>query len=198
MYQYRRMTPEERAQELMKRRIRGFPLHAPPHLEQGEGNYLLTAACFEHQHFFDEPALLTWLQDTILELFDSKTRRCLAWVFLPTHYHLLTYLDCELREISEIIRKAHGRIATKLNGWQKTRKRRIWNNFADRKIRYGRHYWTTLNYIHGNPVKHGYVEHLRDWPWSSWHEYQEQFGEEWLQEIWQAYPIHDYGKGWDW
>lgn len=28
-----------------------------------------------------------------------------------------------------------------------------------------------LNYIHYNPVKHGYVSSPRDWPWSSFHRY---------------------------
>ncbi len=28
-----------------------------------------------------------------------------------------------------------------------------------------------LNYIHYNPVKHLYVNQVKDWPWSSFHEY---------------------------
>ena len=29
-----------------------------------------------------------------------------------------------------------------------------------------------MDYIHYNPVKHGYVTSARDWPWSSFHRYQ--------------------------
>ncbi len=28
-----------------------------------------------------------------------------------------------------------------------------------------------INYIHFNPVKHGLVEQVKDWPWSSFHRY---------------------------
>lgn len=28
-----------------------------------------------------------------------------------------------------------------------------------------------VDYVHVNPLKHGLVEHVRDWPWSSFHRY---------------------------
>lgn len=28
-----------------------------------------------------------------------------------------------------------------------------------------------IDYVHVNPLKHGYVERVRDWPWSSFHRY---------------------------
>lgn len=55
-----------------------------------------------------------------------------------------------------------------------------------------------FNYIHYNPVKHGYVSDPYDWPWLSLQLYYEDKGKDWLQEQWQAYkPPHDFGKGWD-
>ena len=38
-----------------------------------------------------------------------------------------------------------------------------------------------VNYIHYNPIKHGLVEDLRDWPYSSFHHYVQngQIGENW-------------------
>jgi putative transposase len=34
-----------------------------------------------------------------------------------------------------------------------------------------RHFWVTLNYVHHNPVHHGYVKRWLDWPWSSARQY---------------------------
>jgi len=28
-----------------------------------------------------------------------------------------------------------------------------------------------MNYVHVNPLKHGLVSRVRDWPWSSFHRY---------------------------
>jgi putative transposase len=59
------------------------------------------------------------------------------------------------------------------------------------------HYYTTLNYIHNNPVKHGHVAKWTDWPFSSVHEYLALKGREWLVNAWQAYPVLNYGDSWD-
>jgi len=77
-----------------------------------------------------------------------------------------------------------------------TGKRKVWYKFHDRAIRNERHYYHAFNYIHYNPVKHGYVESPYDWPWSSVHLYFDTHGREWLREQWRKYPIGnvlDYG-----
>jgi len=54
-----------------------------------------------------------------------------------------------------------------------------------------------MNYVHHNPVHHGYVQRWQDWPWSSATAFLEKVGAEKAREIWQEYPILDYGKKWD-
>jgi putative transposase len=76
--------------------------------------------------------------------------------------------------------------------------RKIWYRYCDRAIRSQRHYYTTLNYIHYNPVKHDLVKSPYDWLESSVHWYLETYGREWLRETWVRYPVRDYGKGWNW
>jgi len=56
----------------------------------------------------------------------------------------------------------------------------------------------TLNYIHYNPVKHGYVKDVYDWQWSSIFMYENEKGREWLRGQWKQFlPPADYGKDWD-
>ncbi len=64
-------------------------------------------------------------------------------------------------------------------------------------MRSDRHYWATLNYVHHNPVRHGYVTRWTDWPWTSAAEYLVQTGIDEATRIWQEYPLRDYGKDWD-
>jgi putative transposase len=64
-------------------------------------------------------------------------------------------------------------------------------------MRSERHYFATLNYIHHNPVKHGYVTKWQDWPFSSGREYLEKIGVDEASRIWRGFPVLDYGKEWD-
>ena len=59
------------------------------------------------------------------------------------------------------------------------------------------HFFATLNYIHNNPVKHGYVKQWQDWQFSSVHWYLQENGHDWLLSQWRAFPILEYGRGWD-
>jgi len=46
-------------------------------------------------------------------------------------------------------------------------------------------------------VHHYYVEDWAEWRWSSLHTFFEEYGADEAKRIWEAYPLHDYGKGWD-
>lgn len=49
--------------------------------------------------------------------------------------------------------------------WQ----RRYWEHTLRDEDDWRRH----MDYIHYNPVKHGHVKHVADWPYSSFHRYVE-------------------------
>ncbi|NNC87201.1 MAG: hypothetical protein HKN82_01935 [Akkermansiaceae bacterium] len=59
------------------------------------------------------------------------------------------------------------------------------------------HLWASINYVHHNPVKHGYAGKWDEWPWSSAPDFLEGMTREEAAGIWKAYPIDRYGKGWD-
>jgi putative transposase len=77
------------------------------------------------------------------------------------------------------------------------RGRHVWFNCFERVIKSSRHFWATINYIHHNPIKHGYVKKWQDWPWSSAQKYLDHVGRETAINHWQDYPVLDYGKNWD-
>jgi putative transposase len=91
----------------------------------------------------------------------------------------------------------HGRTSHAWNGEENARGRKVFFRVADRVMRSERHFWATMNYIHHNPVHHGYVERWPDWPWSSACDFLAQLGRDEAEQIWLEYPIEDYGKGWD-
>src|SRR5437588_488143 len=73
----------------------------------------------------------------------------------------------------------------------------VWCGAAERYMRNDAHFWATMNYVHNNPVHHGYVERWQDWPFSSAQEYLAEMGREFAEKTWREYPILDYGEGWD-
>ena len=197
MYTYRTLTPEQKAEVLRHRQLRGYPLHEPPHLHEVDGWFLITAATYEHKHHFCTEADRAWLLQELLQELQASGIPCNGWVVLPNHYHLV--VQCRpLSAISQPLRRVHARTARELNRREGQMGRQVWYRFSDRKMRNERHYYTTLNYIHYNPTKHGYTPKPLDWACSSAHWYLGHFGTEWLRDLWRTHPVRNYGKGWDW
>lgn len=195
-YEYRRMTPEERAAIVEERRKRGYPLHAPPHPYREAGWYLITATNFEHAHIIEPAGRRTTFEEELLESVQAIEADVAGWVVLPNHYHILVGVH-SLDHVSVALRQLHGSTSRAWNLEDGlTGQRKVWYRFRDRYIRNERHYYQALNYIHYNPVKHGYVESPYDWPWSSVHIYFDTYGRQWLRDQWVAYPIDEFGKNW--
>jgi len=102
-----------------------------------------------------------------------------AFVVLPDHLHAIWTLpqgDADFatrwmlikagfsRRIARGERRNQSRISKRERGiWQ----RRFWEHLIRDDKDYARH----VDYIHYNPVKHGYVNRAVDWPFSSIHRY---------------------------
>ena len=196
MYDYRRMTPEERRSIIDLRRSRGFPLHKPPHPEQGRGWYLITAATFEHRRHFTAPAELTALQLRLLQALQSASLPCAGWVVLANHYHALVQA-LTVGDVGRALGPVHGRSARYANQRDGTPGRQVWYKLSDRKVRSERHFWTCLHYIIANPVKHRYATEPTDWPWSCAHELAVTHGQEWINDLRREHALRDFGRGWD-
>ncbi|MDB9311009.1 transposase [Aphanizomenon sp. CS-733/32] len=208
MYEYHKLTDEQKAELVEYRLSRGYPPHSPPHPVRDKEFYLLTAACYEHKcHLYSESRRQQLLEmifnnfgdavsnEVSAEALTTNCKIC-AWVILPNHYHLLVQL-VNFDVLSELFRKIHGVLSRQWNLEDNVTKRKIWYRWSDRAIRSQRHYYTTLNYIHYNPVKHGLVKSPYDWVESSVHWYLETYERQWLRDSWVEYPIRDYGTNWD-
>jgi putative transposase len=196
-YQYQKLTSEERERVLSQRQARGFPLHAPPHLFRDAGCYFMSAANFEHRHLMASPDRRTYLEARLLQELQELGANIFGWVVLPNHYHVLLGVN-ELNKVSAAIKGLHGKTSREWNlADGLVGKRRVWYRFSDRKIRDDTHFYRALNYIHFNPVKHGYVESVYDWRWSSVHNYLSSSGRDWLRETLRNYKPDYMGQGWD-
>jgi putative transposase len=196
MYDFRRMTPEERLAVVEERKRRGYPWHRPPHPETAKQHRIVSAACYEHQHRLDSNARLAWFEDELLSTLKRLGVQCAAWCVLPNHYHLLVLL-ADYRPFSLELGRLHGRTSREMNRQDGAMGRKIWCKTMDRTMRSLAHFLTTINYIHHSPVKQGYVEKWQEWPYSSVHWHLETKGRDWMLTNWKAYPLKGYGEKWD-
>jgi putative transposase len=101
-----------------------------------------------------------------------------AVVVLPDHLHVLMTLpagDADYpnrwrlikRRFTDAVVKAGAPIARHRNGELALWQRRFWEHTIRDDGDFERH----VDYIHFNPVKHGLVARVRDWPYSSFHRY---------------------------
>jgi putative transposase len=189
------MTPEQRAQAVAERRGRKLPWHGPPHFEAEEGTYVLSAACFEHRELISPVSRLDEFSETLLDGLEKLRSKVHAWVVMPNHYHVLAEVD--LIQYRRRIARLHNGKSTQWNREDGAVGRKVWHRFSDRRVRNERHFYASLNYLHANPVKHGYAKKADEWPWSSLHGCLDSLGREKLVELWREYPVLEYGRGWD-
>ncbi len=106
-YEYRQMTPEERAAIVEERRLRGYPLHAPPHPYREGGWYCITAVNYEHVHILEPAARRTAFEDQLLTEVDTIQAEIGGWVVLTNHYHFLVNVR-SLDHLSAVLKHLHG------------------------------------------------------------------------------------------
>lgn len=100
-----------------------------------------------------------------------------ALVILPDHLHIIMTLpkedsDYSLRVnlIKSNFSRADPKDETISGSRKKKRERGVWQRrFWEHVIRDGDDYERHVNYIHNNPVKHGYVKNPTDWQYSTIH-----------------------------
>ncbi|MBI5965367.1 MAG: transposase [Chloroflexi bacterium] len=197
-YEYSKLSLVEREEIVRHRSEQGYPLHAPPHPFRDAGAYLITAANFEHKAVMNSPKRRTEFETRLLNSIKEFSDELIAWMVLPNHYHILIMVK-SLDDVSTALKQLHGTTSREWNIEDNlTGSRRVWYKFADTRIRNDVHLHAAFNYIHFNPVKHGYAGSAYDWHWSSLSLYYNDKGRDWLRTHWKEYtPPNDFGNGWD-
>ncbi len=168
--------------------------HHPPHIYLDNTWYIITATTLDHASFLVSERAKTLVRDTLESLVLEFNITLYAWVILNNHYHLLLK-TWRGKDLPRFLGRLHGSTSRQINLWDVATGRQVWHNYWDTCIRTETDLWTRFNYIHNNPVKHGYVRRLEDWPFSSYRHYLKTKGEEWLRDCWLRYPATDYLEG---
>jgi putative transposase len=121
--------------------------------------------------------------DILREVINKVKKRHLfhldAMVVLPDHLHLLMTLpknDNDFAKRWMLIKSGFSRLLPKIERINKSRvhkgERGIWQRrYWEHLIRDDKDYERHVDYIHYNPVKHGYVTRPTDWQYSTFHRF---------------------------
>lgn len=144
------------------------------------GTYFFTVNLFDRQSGLLVEHIDV-LRDAIRKTRQSRPFHIDAWVVLPDHLHCIWTLpehDADYSGRWQAIKKAFSksipqneqRTAVQF----KRKERGIWQRrFWEHTIISDRDYAAHVDYIHFNPVKHGWAQMVRDWPYSTFHRWVE-------------------------
>ncbi len=102
-----------------------------------------------------------------------------AIVILPEHLHTIWTLpegdddfSCRWRQIKSYFSRHIAKGERISPSRTRKQERGIWQRrFWEHSIKDEEDFIKHVDYIHYNPVKHGYVDYVGDWPYSSFHDY---------------------------
>jgi len=188
----------------------------PPHIYEDHACYFLTASTVRSQRFLGTDIQRAVVRDVLEAAIQQYGITLYAWVILANHYHLLLRTG-HIAPIYKFVKRLHGESAIRLNKLDGTPGRKVWYQYWDRFPRGEGDFWTYFNYIHINPIKHGYVplpngpqsaqqeqaplaldlmpdvhQYLAQYPCSSYRYYLREYGEEFLTDAWRQHPLPGY------
>lgn len=137
------------------------------------GCYFFTAVTYERRKLLVRNTNLSRLRDGFRKVMTSHPFRLDAIVVLPDHMHCIWTLPEDDGDFSTRWRllKRHFSIASLFpnrgNGTKPVWQPRFWEHVLRDETDFRRH----LDYIHYNPVKHGYVGSPMQWSYSSFAKY---------------------------
>ncbi len=142
------------------------------------GTYFFTVALLERQRHL----LTDHIENLRMSFRQVKTKRPFkieAIVIMPDHLHCLWTLpeyDLDYSTRWRLIKTAFAKSIAPGESLsarrQKKHERGIWQRrFLEHSIRDQSDFEAHLDYIHYNPVKHGVVKRVADWPYSSFHQF---------------------------
>ena len=147
------------------------------------GSYFFTVVTEQRRPFLCEPPMRAALKNAMAAVRRKHPFHIAGMVLLPDHMHMVWTLPAgdsdyplRVRLIKSHMTKACGvlfvpppnpRRQHKLCGalWQ----HRYWEHALRSEDDFKHH----LDYLHWNPVKHGLVQRVVDWPWSTFHAFVE-------------------------
>ncbi len=147
------------------------------------GTYFFTLVTYNRAPFLTLPKSRDALRESWKKVHDSFPFELLAFCLLPEHLHCIWKLPendfnypLRWQKIKEGFTRQINKGMFPESGISRSRRlkrealvwqRRFWEHTIRDQEDFRRHF----DYVHFNPVKHGLVKKVKDWPWSTFHKH---------------------------
>ena len=148
-------------------------------LRKARKAWLLT----QNKHYFDTIALCLLPEHLhcVWKLPDDDANFSIRWASIKALFTKEYSSQADIDNVLNQSRNNH----REANIWQ----RRFWEH----QIRDATDLQNHINYIHYNPVKHGFVTNVNDWPWSTYRRYANEDGYKIMETKYQV-PDTNFGE----
>ncbi|MGK5094177.1 transposase [Deltaproteobacteria bacterium TL4] len=146
--------------------------------------YFFTVVTFQRRPLFQDPENVNVLREAFRAIMKKHPFHLDAIVVLPDHLHCIWELPeqdhdfpMRWRQIkSDFTRNCSEEYKSMPSASHRSRKEQsIWQRrYWEHQLRDEDDYWRHVDYIHYNPVKHGWVKEPVQWQWSSVHRFIEE------------------------
>lgn len=177
-------------------------------IKKAGGTYFFTVVTYGRRPILTNPEVRQALRAGISKVRQSMPFSIDAWVLLPDHLHAIWTLPehdsryaARWAVIKSFVTKRCGNLFGSGENVKLSRSRRreggLWQRrFWEHAIRDDRDFHRHLDYLHWNPVKHGYVKAPTDWPYSTIHRFAAQgvYPPNWGGGGADEYPTDNFGE----
>ena len=134
-------------------------------------HYFFSIVTGNRRAWFNNSKIRGFVLDVMRKVEEKSGFQFKAWVILPDHLHWLI-MACTADYSKAIWAFKRGVSAEFKKKSIILKGDKLWQDrFWEHTIRDDDDYWRHVDYIHFNPVKHGYVSSAINWKWSSFSEY---------------------------
>jgi putative transposase len=147
------------------------------------GTFFFTVVTYRRRPLFEQEDARRILREVVQRVRKTHPFTIDAWVLLPDHMHCVWTLphddgnfSMRWNQIKSLFSK-RAKDLYHIKEWMNASKRKhrettIWQRrFWEHQVRDERDYTAHIDYIHYNPVKHGRVDRVSDWQFSTFHRY---------------------------
>ena len=144
--------------------------HAPEHRLGERGTFFLTCGTYLKAHRFRGRQRLEFVHDQLLALAEEYGWALEAWAVFSNHIHFVgksPAIDADATSLSTFMSELHTSTSTFINELDCAPGRTNWHNYRETRLTYEKSYFSRLNYVHQNAVRHRLVPVANQYPWCS-------------------------------
>jgi putative transposase len=149
----------------------------PPHFLRDDTYYMISASVYEKKDYLKQHEAKSLLLKSIEECTEKFKWLLLEWAILDNHYHLVLK-SRRGDDLSRLMGRIHRKSANLIKKACSIQCKRFWWNYWDTCPKNETQLFAMQNYVLHNPVKHGVVQDLDDYSWSSFQKAVKDFGRE--------------------